>query len=309
MKVIKLEGLKKWLAEEGITTLVTCSHAPRTYFDMNNVNLFEVLGEMGIRVFLIDNDPFDGRTTLPLLRKILDAPRFSTWGILNKFWDSALDIKDATYTPILQDYNGGTAEAGKKIIICSRLRSAGDMEFDGDFIGTAWASFLADRRGVIRSDLVNSRKVSLMVEMFNNLNMALDAYKLKIVGWIRDKKNLEIYGDEAWTKFYPDNYRGWLSEEQYVAKLMEPNIFVLPNISPTYLDAFGPLFDMVRFGKKFLHPKVIDNNIQAFEFSCADELNDKLASFPRQTDEMATLKTVYQASVDSAVERITNGSD
>ena len=103
-----------------------------------------------------------------------------------------------------------------------------------------------------------------MVQRFNELKTALDSYKIKIVGWIRDKRNLEIYGDEAWAKFYPENYKGWLNEEQYVGKLREPNIFVLPNISATYLDAFGPLFDMVRFGKKFLHPMVIYGGIPAF---------------------------------------------
>jgi hypothetical protein len=274
----------------------------------NGINIFRVMKNMGVKSYLIDNDPFDWRPNLILYRVVLNTTRFSTWGILNKYWDEILNINDVLYTPILQGYSGysGQGRTGDgKIIVCSQLRLY--KATDGISIETAWNNFLHERKLCQATNF--PQQVVTITSLFKRFMEALDHHKLTIVGWIRDKQNLEIYGNDEWAKFFPENYKGWLNEQQYVAKLMEPNIFILPNISATYLDAFGPLFDMVRFGKKFLHPKVISGNIPCFEFSCADELNDKLADFPNQAEQMIGLKSTYQTSVNSVIERITRGCD
>jgi hypothetical protein len=143
-----------------------------------------------------------------------------------------------------------------------------------------------------------------MSDIFNRFFNLLDAYKLTIISWIKDKNRLEIYGNEEWKRFFPDNYRGWLSDDQYIQKIKEPNIFILPNISATYLSAFGPMFDMIRFGKSFLHPRVMNGNMPTLEFSNEEELNDKLANIPEQSTDIFFMKSFYQNSILSAIEKI-----
>jgi hypothetical protein len=321
-----LDEFLNFLAENNIGKVFTInSYWIEKYIEISGVFIVPVLQRMGVKLIAIDNDPPDLRPQGHLHRvAYLDesAPRFSNLSILNEHWDKKYKTC-VTYVGIPMDYKTRPMkeiDENYRVVVLSNSRwdSVQPLKKSIDplleNLENPWTDltpwYLAMREHVLGKDLCDYNrfiKISLLHQLFF---MAAQDIKFKVVSEIKTDRTVEVYGDVGWKNVCPDIYCGSL-DNQEIEQLFgrENDLFLLFNLSYSYLDASGPVYDMVMRGVPFCNipPSVISpdlKRLEAIEYSNPKELNRKIKDFRPYYDNAIESIEFYRQTLDSSVKQI-----
>ena len=289
------EGFMSYLEENQIGTIVTVNHYMVDYFrNTICVLLHPVLKRKGIRLITIDNDPHDLRPNGYFAKYAIDDrdwPRFSNLHCLSEYWDWHENRK-ICYVSIPQDYTEKPERVLRndyKIVVLSNSRWESvqyikpqiDMLFDS--LERPWRDltvwYMALRKIILDGDLTRFEKQTRASWAHQFFFVAAQNVKFQAIKALKTGREIEVYGDVGWKSVCPEYYRGSLNNEQ-IDRLFERDdvMILLANCSYTYMDASGPVYDMIRRGAFWINvPPVARTEelegLRHIEYSDAEELN------------------------------------
>jgi len=270
---ISIPDLQKFIIENDIKKIVSVNEYFLNYYMMTyNIHLATLLSYMGVEFIVIDNDPYDLNAE-GFYRKVIQhnnkRNHFCNLKCLNYDLDEFYELKNITYNAIPQDYRKKKVKKFKKdynVIVLTNSRLSNVEKYQGT--KNKMLSVLPPE--TIFEDLINwymaMRAIILSDERFSetnrfHMNSSLHGFFYTFANWLKYKiienvetdKPFHVYGDEGFKTICPDLYRGSLNNDEINELFKGNNLYLLMNFSYTYLDASGPVYDMMRRGVPWLN--------------------------------------------------------
>ena len=299
---ISISDLFQFIIDNKIKKIVSINEYFLNYYTMTyHINLATVLNKMGVEFITIDNDPAD-LSPEGHYRRVIgcsdSGKRFSNLKCLNKDFDNLLGLEGVTYNAIPQDYRKSDIkrlESDYDIVVLTNSRYH-NVENLMSSINNLLKILPAD---TIFDDIVNwymaMRAIILSGTNFSevnqmHMNSSLHGFFYTLVNWFKYKiiENIEtdrkfhVYGDVGFKKICPELYRGSLDNKGINELFEGNNLYLLMNFSYTYLDASGPLYDMIRRGVPWLNvvTPIKSNSLKGLELleynNDVEGLNNKI---------------------------------
>ena len=270
-----LDELFDYLIENKIKKIFTINtYVLDKYIMFAGVNLIPVCDYLGIEWINIDHDPPDLRAQGYLHKAFLSSDkvkRFTCKSILQRHFDDKYGI-NCHYVAIPQNYNGSSPQKmdlldkDYDIVVLSNSRW-NDVEPLLPVIGwlmeqlppaTAFRDlhlwYLALRKMVLDAPLPEFQQLQVSSSLHTVMYMARNYLKYIILGALQTDREVLVYGDEGWNNVCPQYYQKSLNNEE-IKKLYSENnhLYLLMNFSYSYLDASGPVYDVINQGIPFIN--------------------------------------------------------
>jgi len=303
---IGIDELIKFIQTKKIRKIISINYyLLDRYMEKTGVNLIALFNYIGVEYIIINNDPLDLRTSGHIHKTAMhnnDCIQFSNLKVLNQYWDTRYDL-DSNYIAIPQDYQKGEFQKlnkGFDIIVLSNSRwdsigpnkkiieeflaqVPGDSLFDGFQI---W--YVALRYLVLNvMELTEYEKLKRNSWLHCFYFMVANYFKHLIINSLKTTRKIKVYGDIGWEKACPQYYCGSLNNEEVNRLYEEGNhLYLLLNFSFSYLDASGPVYDVMRRKVPFLNvPPMVKSpffkHMEALEYKNFDDLNSMVKVAPK----------------------------
>ncbi len=254
-----------YLKDNEIGKVVTINYLiSNKYVEKSYINITSLCDFLGVEWVVIDNDPPDLDFEGFLVRAYQhhNSIGFSNLSLLNKHWDEKHRL-DIIYSALIQDYSSSCNESQLDedytvvIITNSRFERVqkvipsiqfllGKLPVESVLIDiNTW--YLATRYLLLyRLGLDEGEQYGYNCLLHNFYYNAVNYLKYYVVGNIKTDRPVQLYGDAAWQQLCPQYYKGLLSGAE-IENLYKSSkyLFMLANCSMTYLDASGPVYDVV----------------------------------------------------------------
>ena len=266
------------------------------YVEKTGISLIAICNYLGIEWIILDNDPPDLRAT-GFLHKAWHHNgdmAFSNLSVLNDFWDKKYGI-DTTYTAIPQDYTQKEPyelDDDYTIVVLtnSRLEAVKEYMPQIQFLlqRMPYETMFTDIHTwylATRHRLLYEMDLDEYQQLFHNSMLhrfyyhVVNYLKFYIVSHLKTDRLIEVYGDVGWGQLFPQYYKGVLYNDEIEKLYSEKNhLFLLVNCSMTYLDASGPVYDVIARNVPWCNVPVMArtsrfNGLKALEYSNYKELN------------------------------------
>ncbi len=294
---MSINELLDYIRENKIKKIISINHyVPDKYIEKKGIFILPLLEYMGSEWIILDNDPPDLRPQGYLSKSFYNFSdlHFTTMSVLNKWWDKKYKIK-TRYITIPHDYNNErkaelTDDYDIIVLTNSRIKNVESVRgiIDGiiplfpekTIYKDIYLWYLALRKLILEIMPLGEFERLKHNSHLHSFFFAFVSYlKHKIIADIKTEKQIRIYGDEGWKKLYPEYYKGLLNNEQIDKLYSESNhLFLLLNFSWSYLDASGPVYDVIARGVPFINvpPLVKAKDFEGFtniEYSDKKQLN------------------------------------
>jgi hypothetical protein len=151
------------------------------------------------------------------------------------------------------------------------------------------------------------------IRQFNTNGKLLVEKAYEIIGNLQTSHAVDVYGDEGWQNVCPQYYRGCLDNEG-IERLYAGghNLYLLMNFSFSYLDASGPVYDVVRRGVRFINVSPIVKTIsledmERLEYADYETLNRLVNNppvHPALDQALINLREYYRDGMEAAALRV-----
>lgn len=319
-----------YLIDNRVGTIVTVNHyLLDRYRHGYGVLLIPVLKKMGIRLVTIENDPPDLRPGGYLGRSfycVPDWPAFGNLGCLTAWWDTRHQNCNITPIAIPQDYRGktGRLSGDYRIVVLSNsrwpsvqgMRNYIDSLFES--MQNPWSEltvwYMAMRRMILNGDLTEYQRLAGNSRLHQFFWTAAQDLKYQAIKALKTDRPVDVYGDVGWQNVCPEYYRGSLSNRQ-IEELFQGDdiLLLLANCSYTYLDASGPVYDMIRRGCHWINLPVVAKTeplrgLEAIEYDTPERLNELVSdvgpAFEKAEGSLGFYRELLQSSVNELVAKI-----
>ncbi|MEO5366063.1 MAG: hypothetical protein H7831_06860 [Magnetococcus sp. WYHC-3] len=323
---MSVDALLKYIRENEIGKIVTVnSYVIDKYLHETGINLVTVFEHIGVRLITIDNDPFDITPTGFLRRLFLNSRfRFSNLSVLNEDFDKKNNV-NAHYVAIPQGYGSEKPKELKDdydVIVLSNSRfqnvkqviKAIEIVMGGmkDKCQEINLWYLALRHLILNVFVIPEFRMQ-------HYNAALHQFYFACVQWlkyeiikeIKTDREVKVYGDVGWNEVCPQYYKGSLGNDEINRMYDEGNhLYLLLNASFSYLDASGPVYDVIRRRVQWINippmakTKEFDG-LGCVEYSGAERLNELINNY---TVDKGYGKSIgyYESILKSSVDDIEN---
>ncbi len=310
--IMPIVDLVNYLTTNKIGKIMTINYyVSDTYSEKLGINLIAFLKFLGIEYIIINNDPPDLRTHAYLFKAFSSDPdvvQFSNMAALNEWWDEYYHLDNMQYCAIPQDYESSKLMTrlpdDYDIVVLSNSRLANVETMKGAIESLLpiipgsnryvdmQLYYMAMRHMVLNIlDITEFERLtynSLLHQFYFTLAQYL---KYEIIGQLKTKRKVNVYGDVGWKQICPDLYRGSLSNGQIDNLFAEGNhLYLLLNFSLSYLDASAPVYDMIRRGVPFINvPPMIKTSdldgLNKIEYTDQNSLNSLVNDFNSMVDD------------------------
>ena len=288
-----VEELINYLVENKIKKIFTINHyLIDRYVAAFGIYLIPICKFMGIEFINIDHDPPDLRPGGYLHKAWqVGSQKFTCKSILQKYWDNFYEI-NCHYVAVPQDYSDVKFRKLNKnydIVVLTNSRwddvSSFKEQIDWLFdrlldLRSFHLWYLAMRQIILEKDITEFEKLYCNSSLHSLMYMGRNYYKYLVLKKLNTKRKVTVYGDEGWLNVCPEIYGGSLNNEQ-IQKLNAENnhLYLLINPSYSYLDASGPLYDMIQRGLPFVNVSPVFksdtfNGMQHIEYNGDMEILD-----------------------------------
>ena len=325
-----VDELIEWLITENIGAVVTVNHyVSERYMGEAGIFLPAILNWLGIKYYPICHDPHDLNPS-GFYRKGLHAHfasrYFSGMGILNKHWDDKWDIPKVQYVPIPQDYH---AEQDKRvldpdysIVVLSNSRWGNVQAVLPQIKGICGAFpkdrlltdiqlwYMAARHLILNVlEIPEHKRLKANSELHQFFFALLQWIKYEIICKLQTSHKVDVYGDIGWQHVCPQYYRGSLDNAGIERLYAEgDHLYLLMNFSFSYMDASGPVYDVIRRGVPFINVPPIAKTISIGDMSLLEygnynrlnELANNPFSGPELDQALKNVRAYYQDGMDAA---------
>ena len=316
------EDLVKYLVDNKIGTLLTInSYLSDKYGSHYGVELGTLLKHMGVDYVTISVDPEDMSACGYMRRDFYNHKQFSNLFILSESFAK----KDIIHCAIPQDYSARPKRELPEdydivILSNSRWKNIESMKNAINALDVPdinlW--YLAMRKLITEVMPIPYYKMNHINSILHHFYFAcVNKQKHDIIGQIKTDRTVWVYGDDGWLNVCPEYYKGCLDNGEMERLFAEDgHLYLLLNASFTYLDASGPVYDMVARRLPWVNvPPMIKTEkylgMGEIEYQDIAELNELINNY-NPSDEyhraQDLLRITYSASVDD-IESVVRGLD
>lgn len=292
-----VEAFVNCLKGNDIKKIVTVNYYVNDkYVEKTGVSLVALCNYFDIEWVILDNDPPDLRAT-GFLHRVWSHngnQAISNLSILNKYWDNKYEL-DAIYTAIPQDYSERKPfelNNNYKIIILTNSR------LDAVKACVTQIEYLMQRMPpetiftdihkwylATRHIMLNEKNLGEYDLLFYNSMLhrfyyhCVNYLKYYIIQNLKTDRPIELYGDVGFKELFPQYYKGVLYNDE-IEELYSKHdqLYLLVNCSMTYLDASGPVYDVVARQVPWINVPVMTrtspfDGLKNLEYDTIDKLN------------------------------------
>lgn len=334
---MSIDEFCKYLSDNKIGKIITVNqYVLDKYISSTAVNLMALCKHLGIEWITIDNDPADLNISGYYRRYAyndIENARFSNLSCLVEHFDEKYDTNNIHYIAIPQDYGSekrSTLNDDYDIIVLSNSRyknvksmlngikavcNALPQETLYQDINT-W--YLAMRKLILEIFPLDELKMLYQNSLLHHFYFACVQWiKFKIIGDIETDRKVRVFGDVGWAEVCKEYYEGSLDNNQVNTLYEEPNhLYLLLNCSFSYLDASGPVYDVIRRNVPWINvPPMVKTEVLeplgAVEYTDKIGLNKLINNFTVPGELFDALNfhdglDVYSDILNSSVEDIEN---
>ena len=332
---MSIEDLISFIKINRIGKIVSVNHYfIDRYAAILSVDLLYLLRMLGVQYFAITHDPFDLRPLGYLNKRCVlngGATYFSGMSCLNEYWDQKMGM-GVTYVPLPQDYRHSKQiklDDDYDIIVLSNSRlgnvKALDEQIKMLFDAIPRSSLFIDIQLWYMAchyllteimPLTMDQRLYYISILHQFFFAFLQYIKHVIINELKTDRTIKVYGDEGWKEICPQYYQGCLDNEGIERLYSETNhLYLLMNFSFSYLDASGPVYDVIRRGLPFVNvpPIVKTSNLEGLkhiEYSTMDELTPLVNDFnpmlnkPDLINALGICRDIYRTGTQSIVDKI-----
>ena len=292
---MSVDSLIKYLIDDEIGKIITVnSYVLDKYISSTAVNLMALCKHLGIEWITIDNDPADLNISGYYRRYAYNDTnnsRFSNLSCLVECFDKEYESNNIHYMAIPQDYGSeerSVLSNDYDIIVLSnsRYKNVQSMLSGIEAVCKSLPQetlyqdintwYLAMRKLILEIMPLNEFKRFKQNSLLHHFYFACVQWlKFKIIGDVETDRKVKVYGDVGWHEVCKEYYCGSLDNNQVNSLYKESNhLYLLLNCSFSYLDASGPVYDVIRRNVPWINvPPMVKTDI--FEPLDAVEYTDK----------------------------------
>jgi hypothetical protein len=172
---------------------------------------------------------------------------------------------------------------------------------------------MAMRRMILNGDLTEYQLLASNSRLHQFFWGAAQDLKYQVLRALKTDRRVDVYGDIGWENVCPQYYRGSLDNGQ-IGELFarDDTMILLANCSYTYLDASGPVYDMIRRGVHWVNLPVVAKTeplkgIAAIEYETPEQLNDLVNDIKPGFKKAETSLGFYRHLLKTNVEDLVDG--
>jgi len=325
---MEIDELIEFIKENKIGRMASVNHYfLEKYWDHYSVHILQLFDWMGIDYYIMENDPPDMKPWGFPRRMFTGRGRtyLSNLHILTKDWDERYNNNGMHYIAIPQDYGSVSRQRelrdDYKVVVLSNSRWDGVqamlrsietiMRYMANPLTELTTWYMSMRRIFLNADELEYDRLAKISLLHNLFFMAAQWCKFEIVKNLNTDRTIEVYGDVGWKNVCPQYYMGSLNNAQIEELFAQDNIlYLMLNFSYSYLDASGPVYDMIRRNVPWINvPPMartkIFGKLKFIEYTNYDELNelvtDVRSAYRKALSGIRAYDYVLQCSADEVV--------
>lgn len=318
-----LDDLIDIIINKSIKKIVSINlHLLESYCRNNHVYLISLFNYLGVEFITIDNDSYEFLPHGYLMKSFLNCDsfdRFSHAPTLQEYWDNKYKLKNIRYISIPQNYEDNKDKINLKedyavlVLSNSRLINVKPKLFSiiylldhmppDSVVTNIYLWYLSMKCAFLKyMQLSEFEQLIYNCQLFNFLYIIIQFLKYDIIESIDTVREIEIYGDVGWEKIFPEYYKKYLNaEEMDELFLKKAHLYLLFNVTFSYLEAGGPIYDAIQRNLPFINiPAMVKtHSFDAFrhiEYSNEQELNYLIENISTVVDnvELKDAKRIYR---------------